>query len=72
MHSLLMPSHEWTLNLRCPNCHHDEARLFVSTPTLLTVICASCQSAWSATLSGVPDSVRDASQRLATVGERRV
>ena len=47
-----------TLALLCPKCEHVEARLFVSSYTILTVICAKCSHAWSVEIAAVPPSVR--------------
>jgi len=47
-----------TIPLRCPQCDHAEARLSVSSHTVLTVKCMRCKHSWSADIATLPESVR--------------
>jgi hypothetical protein len=40
-----------TLSLRCPNCLHAAATLFVNSYTILTVQCVACRHRWSVEIS---------------------
>jgi hypothetical protein len=55
------------LPLHCPKCAHDGATVFVSSYTVVTLVCATCRHTWSAEVAALPDAVR---KRLA-LAERR-
>jgi hypothetical protein len=46
------------LLIRCPSCGHDQARLFVSSATVVTVKCARCEFPWSVDVTSMPDGLR--------------
>ena len=46
------------LPISCPKCHHDSARLFINSKTVITVQCARCDHEWVVDLTAVPEAVR--------------
>lgn len=57
-----------TLNLHCPKCDHDQAKLYITSDTIATVQCTVCQFQWSLEVAAIPEDVR---RKLPTPGMHR-
>jgi len=46
------------LPIHCPKCAHDRARLFVSSFTVITVVCMQCHDSRAIEIASLPPDVR--------------
>jgi hypothetical protein len=46
------------LPVRCPKCHHEGATVFVSSYTVVTIVCTRCAHPWAVELAALPEDVR--------------
>jgi hypothetical protein len=46
------------LPIRCPKCAHDQVRLYVSSATVLTVVCPECEFTWAIDIASLPRQTR--------------
>ena len=46
------------LPIRCPQCNHDQVRLYVGSRSVLTVRCPKCAHTWSLDITALPPEVR--------------
>ena len=42
------------LPIRCPECAHDQVRLFINSLTVLTIKCPECAFIWSVETASLP------------------
>ena len=47
------------LALECPHCGGSEAKLCVTSATVITVKCLTCAHMWATDLTEVPEPIRD-------------
>jgi ribosomal protein S27E len=47
------------LPIRCPQCAHDQVRLYVSSATVLTVKCPECAFTWSIDTGSLPTETKE-------------
>ena len=49
---------EPVLPLVCPHCAHDQAKLFINSYTVVTVVCSECSHSWALETESLPQEVR--------------
>ena len=53
----MVPEDDRLLPLKCPECEHVHAHIFVRSQTILTLKCAHCHHSWSTLIAVLPESV---------------
>ena len=53
----MVPEDDPLLPLKCPECEHVQAHIFVRSQTILTLKCAHCHHSWSTLIATLPESV---------------
>ena len=48
------------LPIQCPRCEHDQARLYVSSRSVVTVRCPRCDHTWSIEINDLPRDTQEA------------